>query len=132
MLPEEESMKRTALALLVLAACGGDDGGTTPQMDAPMNTNKVQSVTCPTTADATVMTTNTVDAYMPMATTVPKNAVVKFVMSSFHNAAPNTVTTTDPGLVVGFGETKCLKFTETGTFGFFCSTHSFAGTITVQ
>ena len=127
-------MKRFALTVLVLAACGGDDGGTT-QMDAPaMNMNKVQTVTCPTTADATVMTVATVDAYMPAATTVPKNAVVKFVMASLHNVNPNTVggMTSDPGLVVDFGQTKCLKFTESGTFGFFCSAHSFAGTITVQ
>jgi plastocyanin len=132
MLPEEESMKRFALAVLVLAACGGDDGGMTTQMDAPMNTNKVQTVTCPTTADAMVMTTSTVDAYMPATQTVPKNAVVKFVMASVHDVAPNTIGTSDPGLVVGFGATKCLKFTESGSFGFFCSAHSFAGTITVQ
>ncbi|HUS27048.1 MAG TPA: plastocyanin/azurin family copper-binding protein [Kofleriaceae bacterium] len=125
-------MKRFAVALVMLAACGGDDGST-PMPDAPnMTTNKVQTVTCPTTADATVMTTAAVDAYMPATQTVPKNAVVKFVMASTHDVAPNTIGTSDPGLVVGFGATKCLKFTETGTFGFFCSAHSFAGTITVQ
>ena len=126
-------MKRFAFAALVLAACGGDDGGMTTQMDAPMmNMNKVQTVTCPTTADATVTTTSTVDAYMPMTQTVPRNAVVKFTMAGTHDVAPNTIGTSDPGLVVGFGQTKCLKFTEAGTFGFFCSAHSFAGTITVQ
>ena len=125
-------MKRFALAVLVLAACGGDDG--TTQMDAPMTLSKVQAVTCPTTADATVMTTATVDAYMPAATTVPNNAVVKFVMASVHDVAPNTVggATTDPGLVVGFGATKCLKFTAPGTYSFFCEAHGFAGTVTVQ
>ena len=126
-------MKRFALVALVCAACGGDDGNMTPMIDAPvMNTNKVQTVTCPTAVDATVMTTSTVDAYMPATQTVPKNAVVKFTMASVHDVAPNTIGTSDPGLVVGFGQTKCLKFTETGTFGFFCSAHSFAGTITVQ
>lgn len=126
-------MKRFALTVLVLAACGGDDGGTT-QMDAPATTNKVQMVTCPGTADAMVMTTSTVDAYMPMTQTVPKNAVVKFVMASVHDVAPNTVggAMSDAGLKVGFGETKCLKFTESGTYSFFCEAHSFAGTITVQ
>jgi plastocyanin len=128
-------MKRFAWTVLVLAACGGGDDGTTTQMDAPtMNMNKVQTVTCPTTADATVMTTATVDAYMPATQSVPKNAVVKFVMASVHDVGPNTVggKTSDPGLVVGFGATKCLKFTESGEYNFFCSAHSFAGVITVQ
>lgn len=127
-------MKRFAWTVLLLAACGGDDGST-PQSDAPtMNTNKVQTVTCPTTADAMVMTTATVDAYMPATQTVPKNAVVKFVMASVHDVGPNTIggKTSDPGLVVGFGATKCLKFTESGEFNFFCSAHGFAGVITVQ
>lgn len=124
-------MKNFALVMLVFAACGGDDGNTTPQ-DAPANTNKVQTVTCPSAVDGNVMTTSTVDAYMPMTQTVPVNAVVKFTMASIHNVAPNTVTTTDPGLSVDFGQTKCLKFTQAGTYGFFCSAHGFNGTITVQ
>src|ERR1044072_4061179 len=128
-------MKRLLLAALVLAACGGDDGGGTTTDARPADTgatNKVQTVTCPTTADATVMTTDASSSYMPMTTTVPKGAVVKFVTSPTHDVAPNTIGTSDPGLVVGFGQTKCLKFTESGTFGFYCTTHSFSGTITVQ
>ena len=128
-------MTRLVLAALLLAACGGDDGGG-GTADATMtdtgSTNKVVSVTCPGTADAEVTISTGGGAYMPMATTVPVNAVVRFTMTATHDAKPNTLTTTDPGLVVGFGETKCLKFTATGTFGFFCSAHSFAGTITVQ
>src|ERR1041385_7535557 len=125
-------MKRIVLAALVLAACGGGDDGNTTPMDAPANNNKVQAVTCPGAVDGMIMTTSTVDAYMPNTLTVPVNAVVKFQMASAHNVAPNTVGTTDPGLSVGFGETKCLKFTQAGTFGFFCSAHGFSGTITVQ
>jgi plastocyanin len=45
---------------------------------------------------------------------------------------PNTQTTTDPGLVVNFSETKCLKFTAAGTYGFYCGPHGFSGTVTVQ
>ena|SRR5689334_2086086 len=124
-------------ALLVAAACGGDDGGgggnpADAKLADAASSNKVVAVTCPTTADATVTIAQSGTAYMPMATTVPVNAVVKFVMTSTHDAKPNTLTTTDPGLTVNFGETKCLKFTATGTFGFFCSAHSFAGTVTVQ
>jgi plastocyanin len=126
-------MKTYALTALLLAACGGDDGGTMTMIDAPTQSmNKVQAVTCPTTADAMVTSSNTASSYTPASQTVPVNAVVKFVMPSTHNVAPNTLTTTDPGLSVGFGETKCLKFTQAGTFGFFCTAHSFTGTITVQ
>lgn len=124
-------MKRLTL-LIALAACGGDDGGSTTMPDAMGSSNKVVEVTCPTTADGMVTVSAGGGAYVPMSQTVPVMAVVKFVMTPTHNAAPNTQTTTDPGLNVGFGATKCLKFTATGTFGFFCSTHSFAGTITVQ
>jgi plastocyanin len=39
---------------------------------------------------------------------------------------------TDPGIVVGEGQTKCLTFTATGTFKFICTAHSYLGTITVN
>jgi plastocyanin len=126
-------MLRLAFALAAASAC--DSGGTTTTADAPRDmgsTNKVLTVTCPTTADAMVTTTNLVDAYSPPTTMIPATGVVRFVMSSFHDVKPNTLTSTDPGLTVGFGETKCLRFTQAGTYGFFCSSHSFAGTIVVQ
>ena len=127
-------MIRIALAALLLAGCGDDGGGTTA--DAPpmgdASTNKVVTVACPNTPDAMVGISAGGLAYDPAATTVPVNAVVKFVMTATHDAKPNPMTTTDPGLSVGFAETKCLKFTATGTFGFFCTAHGFAGTITVQ
>ena len=128
-------MTRLALAALLLAACdtGGGGGGTA---DAPKmidaNTNKVQAVTCPATVDATVTAESTGFSYMPMSTTIPINGIVKFVMPSAHNVQPNTVSPSDPGLSVNFGETKCLKFTTAGTFSFFCGPHGFAGTVTVQ
>ncbi|HEY5949887.1 MAG TPA: plastocyanin/azurin family copper-binding protein [Kofleriaceae bacterium] len=129
-------MTRFALAALLFAACGGDDGGgvTADAAKTPdAATNKVVAVTCPTTADATVMTTNGSFSFMPAATPLALNGVVKFVMSSEHNVVPNTIAPmTDPGLMVNFGETKCLKFTAVGTFGFACGPHSFAGTVTVQ
>lgn len=129
-------MTRLGLAALVVAACGGDDGGSaTPdaaQMPDAGSTNKVVTVTCPAAPDAMVGISAGGTAYAPMATTIAVNGVVKFVMTATHDAKPNTLTTTDPGLVVGFGESKCLKFTASGTYGFFCSVHSFAGTVTVQ
>ena len=127
-------MTRLALVTLLLAACGGEEGGggTVDAKLADGNTNKVQAVTCPTTADAEVTTSVNGTAYMPAATTVPVNAVVKFTMPSAHNVAPNTQSGSDPGLSVNFGETKCLKFTATGTYNFYCTPHGFAGTVTVQ
>jgi len=122
--------------IALLAACGGDDGGMqTP--DAKMvdaaAANKVVEVTCPATPDATVITTDASNSYMPMTTTIPLNGVVKFTTSLAHNVVPNPLAAlTDQGLNVGFNQTKCLKFTATGTFGFKCAPHGFVGTTTVN
>ena len=127
-------MFRASLCVLAIAACGGDDSSNV-QVDAPSadsTQQAVQAVTCPGSPDATVTSSNTSSVYAPAATTVPVGGIVKFAMASTHNVAPNTLVNTDPGLSVGFGETKCLKFNKAGTFGFFCTAHSFTGTITVQ
>jgi len=127
----------TPLALLIsLAACGGDapSGGTPdakPMGDAAVAS--VVAVTCPASAPTVTTTSNTDTAvYMPMSTTVSVGGIVKFVMPSMHNVAPNPIKPTDDGLKVDFGATKCLQFNKAGTFNFFCSNHSFAGSITVQ
>jgi plastocyanin len=131
-------MTRLALAALVLAACGGDDGGdNTPMADAAVqpdgSTAKVVTVQCPASPAATVTTSNLADAYHPMATTISVNGIVKFEMSSSHNVAPNPIAAnTDDGLSVGFGQTRCLQFKEAGTYGFMCTPHGFVGTVTVQ
>lgn len=127
-------MKRLAAVALVVAACG-DDGGMPVAPDARMidaSTHTVQTVTCPASPAAMVMTTNAVDAYMPNAVTISVNQIVRFQMSGDHDVTPNPLGTTDPGLVVDGGQTKCLQFTQAGTFGFFCTPHGFTGTITVQ
>jgi plastocyanin len=118
---------------VVLVACGGDDGG--GGADAPNEgaANTVSEVNpCPAAPDATVTTENTSFAYMPQTTTITQGQVVQFVMSSDHDVAPNTQVNTDAGLRVGFGATKCLRFTATGTFGYKCTPHGFVGTITVN
>ncbi|HEX5059150.1 MAG TPA: hypothetical protein VFV99_07305, partial [Kofleriaceae bacterium] len=108
-------MTRLALAALLFAACGGDDGGGGGTTDGKMadapSTNKVVTVTCPTTPDREVSVNTAGTGYMPAATTAPVNAIVRFTMTATHDVAPNPQTTSDPGLRVGFGETKCLKFT---------------------
>lgn len=123
-----------ALAVATLAACGDDGGGGTVA-DAAVDTGmaaKVATVQCPASPAATVMTVNGTDSYMPMASTIPVGGVVRFVMSNTHDVAPNPIGTTDSAIVVGFGQTKCLQFNQAGTYGFYCSAHSFAGTVTVQ
>lgn len=129
---------RASVLLVALAACGGGGGGGNPA-DAPKQPDAAQATTvvtvdcATTTAAATVMTTDlNLTSYMPMATTITMGQVVKFVMSPAHNVAPNSLNHPDPGLTVGFGATKCLRFTQTGTFGFLCTTHSFVGTVTVN
>jgi plastocyanin len=128
-------MKSLPLVFLLLAACG-DDGAMT-QVDAPTAidapTATVMKVTCPALVAATVMTTDASFSYSPMATTISVGQIVKFNTSSSHDVKPNPIAPkTDSGLSVGFNEMTCLKFTATGTFGFVCSLHSFAGTITVN
>jgi plastocyanin len=122
---------------LALVACGGD--GTTKmdasvKMDAPAQQATVVAVDCASnTPAATVVEMDTVDAFMPMATTINMGQVVKFTTSLAHNLKPNPIAAkTDPGLSVDFNMTKCLRFTATGTFGFMCSVHSFVGTVTVN
>ena len=128
------AMTRYIVLAAALVAC---DGGTMQMPDAKMvdagSTNKVVDVTCPATPDATVITTDASSSYMPMATTISVNGVVKFTTSLSHNVVPNSLATlTDPGLNVGFNTTKCLKFTMSGTYGFRCGPHSFVGTVTVN
>jgi len=131
-------MTRFAMCVAVLAACGGDDGakidaaGSGGQQDAPPPT--VQAVTCPATPAATVMTSGFM--FSPMSTPITQGQIVQFVMPASHDVVPGHVPSdtsiADPGLMVNFSETKCLMFTQSGTYGFHCGPHSFNGTITVQ
>jgi len=144
-------MKRSLALVLVLAACGGDDGGggggkndaaVTPgdgkaidaakPVDAGVDAQAfVVTVACDGSEVGTITTSGF--AYSPSSLTINQNDVVKFVMISGmnHNVVPNS-TGSDPGLQVDFGETACLQFTATGTFGFRCGPHNFMGSITVQ
>src|SRR5215470_17532684 len=129
-------MRSSLLATFFLVACGGGgDGGGVDSGgggDAPPATTVMVVDPCPATPDATVVTENTSFAYMPVMTTITQGQVVKFVTSTEHDVKPNTLQNTDAGLVVGFNQTKCLRFTATGTFSFKCSIHGFAGTIQVN
>lgn len=120
--------------LLTFAACGGSDSpATTADAAVDGAGPSVRTVTCPPGQMPTVMTTDAnTSAYMPSSTTISVGGIVKFVMSSLHNVAPNTIRPSDPGLRVDFGKTACLEFDKAGTFSFICTAHSFAGTIVVQ
>src|SRR5688572_30781066 len=127
---------RVSLAALFVAAaaCGGSGGGgdddDTP--DAPVQQATVVEVNpCPATPDATVITTGAF-MYMPKDTTITQGQVVKFEMDPSHDVAPSRNMSTDPGLKVGFGATKCLRFTTAGTFNYFCTPHGFTGSVVVN
>jgi plastocyanin len=124
----------STLVMTLLAACGGDDGGSGVQMDAPMAdtaaANVVALATCPASVQAT-MTTNA-SAFSPMSVQIASGGIVKLVASPGHQIGPNSLTTSDPALTVSQGGTKCFQFNATGTYGIICTFHSFAGTITVQ
>jgi len=118
---------------LAIVSCG-DDGGENAPPDAAQPDGTAASVvmvTCPATPAATVTTSDVSFVYTPADTVITQGQVVKFTMSGTHNVAP-TPGMSDPGLAVGFGEEKCLMFTQTGTFKFFCTPHGFGGMVTVN
>jgi plastocyanin len=121
-----------AISILTLAACSDDSTGTPdgpPTVDAPSAT--VMAVTCPATVAETI-TTQAASFDKPTAT-ISRGAIVKFVSTSTHPIGPFPGgQMTDPGIVVGEGQTKCLMFTAAGTFKYICTVHSYLGTITVN
>lgn len=136
-------MRLALLAALVLG-CGGSDDPKTIDGPRPIDARlvdagpdappdaptEVRVVNCAGSTPAkTVTAEDGTDAFMPAATTITVDQVVQFEMPSTHNVVP---VASDPGLAVGFGQTKCLQFTATGTFNFKCAPHGFTGSITVN
>lgn len=124
-------MRTALLALLVLTAC--DNGGSSATADAAPDapvTPVLALEDCPATTAASI--TDSATAFIPKDSTITVGQVAKFVITSEHFVIPNTLTTTDPALMVDRGETKCFQFNKPGTYGFLCGVHSFTGTITVQ
>jgi len=141
----------TLSLLSTVVACGGDDGDTMP-IDAAINSDGatidtpvvstdggspdaapsvVTEVPC---AGATIAATITAPgfAFTPMQSTVALNAVVQFTMPGSHSAVSGETPGVDDGQFrVNFSETKCLRFTAAGTYGFWCNPHQFTGSITV-
>jgi plastocyanin len=127
-------MRPAWIAILFFACGGGDPPGSVDALagdDGPPSA--VVEVT-PCTGEAATVSAESAEAgsYSPPATTISQNQVVKFVMSGAHNVVPHPTQPSDPNLAVGFGETKCFRFTQPGTYTFFCQPHGFAGTVTVN
>jgi plastocyanin len=123
----------SCVSLVVLAACGGSDdpaGVDAPGGNVDAAAPSVVEVSPCAGESATVITDGTFK-YSPMATTITLDQIVKFDMDPSHDVAPNGAMS-DPGLRVGFGATKCLRFTKAGTFNFKCTPHGFTGSVTVN
>jgi len=122
-----------SLALFVVGACGGSDdppavdASGSGNIDAPAAT--VQAVE-PCVGESATVSSEIGFMYTPMATTITQGQIVKFVNRGDHDVAPTGIS--DTGLRVGFGATKCLRFTKAGTFNFKCTPHGFVGSITVN
>lgn len=125
-----EVMRPFQLVSLVLVSCsGGGSSGPDAAPDSPP-VKVVALSSCPTTVAATVVDSPTM--FVPAMTTIRVGEVVKFTINAEHFVIPNVGAASDPALMVSRGETKCFRFNVTGTYGFVCGVHGFAGTITVQ
>jgi len=123
---KESTMHKLIPALLLLAACGGDDtSGTDP--DAAPVTSDVTEVSCGGATIAATITTTGFN-YSPTSATISVGEIVQFSPSS----TSHDVNGDDPGLTVGLGGDKCFSFDAAGTYGFHCTPHGFQGSIVVQ
>ncbi len=140
-------MKRLTITLLLVAACGDD--GESPGNDAATKQDAAAKMDA-AMADASLidamqfvfvespcpaMPAESISAvdfnFVPDAVTISVNEVVQITTPNNHNVIPSPSMPTDPGLRVGFGETKCFKFTVAGEFNFICQPHGFNGKVTV-
>lgn len=131
-------MRAPWLVSILLAGCtvggGGGNGGDddAPPIDAPPVVDAPPFIEVACGAEIATVSAEGPDteAYTPEDTIVDVGDVVQFIVDQDHdvNAQPDT----DEALFVDFGETRCFQFNEVGTFGFFCSTLGFAGTISVE
>jgi plastocyanin len=125
---------RIAALLMLFAACDAN-GGSEPAVvdaapDAPPPIPVVALDSCPSQVAATIMDSATM--FIPKDSTISTGSVAKFVIGAEHFVIPNTLTTTDPALMIKRGETKCFRFNVPGVYNFLCGAHSFLGSITVQ
>jgi plastocyanin len=140
--------------IVCVAACGNSSSPTKTDapksIDAPKavdapSSNTVQTVSCTgATIAATVTTPNDEHVYVSTpssgsatngTSTINVGDIIEFMPSDDHPVGPNTGSTggmSDPGLVAPGGATTCLKFTEAGTFHYWCTIHLFTAIVTVN
>jgi plastocyanin len=143
---------------LLAIGCGDDGGKTADTIDASIDADTSQPDAKPGAPDANVdamvpsnvkevacptkpaMEVTAVDAptrkYQfdgaDSGKMINPNDIVKFTMPSSHNAVSGKPGTgADGKFKVNYKETKCLQFTEVGTFPFYCEPHQFTGEIKV-
>jgi plastocyanin len=144
-------MRRTLASLfactsLLVVACG-DDGGSSPPIDAPAAIDAPVTIDAAIDAPAATGVTEVACAGATIASevsapgfaftitvpTIAVDAVVRFTMPATHSAVSGSPAGTDDGkFSVGFSTTKCFRFTAAGSYPFWCNPHQFTGTITVQ
>ncbi len=123
------------MMMLAVAACGGSDDPPAG-VDAPVN-NGVDAAAAtvvevsPCAGETLVVESTGGFRFAPKDTTITVGQIIKFEMGSTHDVAP-TSAMTDSGLRVGFGATKCLKFTAAGKFNYKCTPHGFTGSVQVN
>ena len=122
-------MKLAIATLFAVAACGGSSNNNT--IDSA--TSSVQPVSCTGASIAQTFTVTGTASFMfsPMTATVPVNSIVEFNTTSFHPVQSGTPSAPDGKFGPTSGD-NCFKFTQAGTFPFFCNVHLFTGTLTVQ
>lgn len=105
--------------------------------DAPIDAIRVDAMTsvnvvqCPGNPDLAISAATGV--YVPSTATINVNDVVRFTPGDpNHDMVSGTPGTPDGRFATPLGQTTCLRFTAAGTFPFFCTVHSFTGTITVN
>lgn len=132
-----------SILCLVLVGCGGggsSDGGGT-------STAAVAVVDCSTVTSAATVTATGTPSFSPQNVTISVNQVVRWISAS------NLAHTVTSGIVTGgttttatpdgkfdqplstSGSSVCLKFTEAGTYNYYCSNHfmlGMKGVVTVQ
>lgn len=92
----------------------------------------VQVVSCAGAAIALTVTAVDFEYRFDGTTDLGQNAIVRFMMTSSHNAISGGLDAPDGQFEVDFSETKCLQFTAAGLFPFYCGPHSFTGSIRIR
>lgn len=126
---------------LVLVGCGGSSSSdSTPA-------SSVTAVDCATVTPTTTVQATGQYTFSPDAVTIPTDGVVKWESTSALNhtvtsgiVTGGTPTTATPDgkfdqPLSGIGSTVCLKFTQAGTYNYYCTPHysqGMIGVVTVQ